>query len=172
MRFQKRIKILPGITLNLSKSGISTSFGVTGARYTIGNGKRRTTVGIPGTGLSHTTIHKRSISQETALSQLPEAMPRPLQNSDTDMVICPACHKKTLASENKCIRCNADIRTEYQPVNVPDKTIPSATGGLIQSFGQMSFAILKPVFVLIFFFTIGMLVAFFKMIFPSGKKRR
>ena len=55
-RFQKRIKILPGVTLNLSKSGISTSLGPKGAKVTIGHGKIRKTVGIPGTGLSHTTV--------------------------------------------------------------------------------------------------------------------
>lgn len=55
-RFQKRIKILPGVSVNLSKSGISTSVGVKGARVTMGNGKTRTTVGLPGTGLSHITV--------------------------------------------------------------------------------------------------------------------
>ena len=55
-RFFKRVKIAPGISLNLSKTGISTSVGVPGARVTFGNGKTRTTVGLPGTGLSHTTI--------------------------------------------------------------------------------------------------------------------
>lgn len=56
LRFFKRVKIAPGISLNLSKTGISTSVGVPGARVTFGNGKTRTTVGLPGTGLSHTTI--------------------------------------------------------------------------------------------------------------------
>lgn len=55
-RFQKRIKILPGVTINLSKSGISTSLGPKGAKVTIGHGKIRKTVGLPGTGLSHTTV--------------------------------------------------------------------------------------------------------------------
>lgn len=59
-RFQKRIKILPGVSVNLSKSGISTSVGVKGARVTMGNGKTRTTVGLPGTGLSHTTVQSNT----------------------------------------------------------------------------------------------------------------
>jgi len=54
-RFQKRIKLLPGVGINLSKSGVSTSFGPRGAKVTIGHGKKRTTVGLPGTGISHTT---------------------------------------------------------------------------------------------------------------------
>ena len=55
-RFQKRVKLMPGLSINLSRSGISTSVGVKGARITMGHGKTRTTLGIPGTGISHTTI--------------------------------------------------------------------------------------------------------------------
>ena len=56
-RFFKRINIFPGIYLNLSKSGISISFGVTGAKITIGKKGIRKTFGLPGTGLFYTT-HK------------------------------------------------------------------------------------------------------------------
>ena len=56
MRFQKRIKILPGVSINLSKSGVSASVGPKGAKVTIGHGKERTTVGLPGTGISHTEV--------------------------------------------------------------------------------------------------------------------
>lgn len=62
MRFQKRIKILPGISINLSKSGISTSIGPRGAKVTLGHGQQRTTVGIPGSGLSHTETQPSSLS--------------------------------------------------------------------------------------------------------------
>ena len=55
-RLRRRKRILPGVTLNLSKSGLSTSFGVRGAHYTIGHGRRRTTVGLPGTGLFYTSV--------------------------------------------------------------------------------------------------------------------
>lgn len=58
MRFQKRIKLLPGITANLSRKGVSTSIGVTGARVTYGHGEKRTTVGLPGTGISHSEIER------------------------------------------------------------------------------------------------------------------
>ncbi|RMH36562.1 MAG: DUF4236 domain-containing protein, partial [Nitrospirae bacterium] len=40
-RFWRRIRITPGVTLNLSKSGGSLSFGPRGAKFTIGpRGKR------------------------------------------------------------------------------------------------------------------------------------
>ena len=53
-RFWRRIGLAPGITLNLSKSGGSLSFGPHGARFTIGPRGVRGTVGIPGTGLFYT----------------------------------------------------------------------------------------------------------------------
>lgn len=67
LRFQKRIKVLPGVTVNLSKSGVSTSVGVTGARVTMGHGQTRTTVGVPGTGVSHTTITPDKQSEPVAV---------------------------------------------------------------------------------------------------------
>ena len=54
-RFRKRIKIAPGVTLNLSKSGGSLSLGTRGAKLTVGPRGKRATVGIPGTGLFYTT---------------------------------------------------------------------------------------------------------------------
>jgi tetratricopeptide (TPR) repeat protein len=54
-RFWRRIRIAPGVTLNLSKSGGSLSFGPRGAKFTIGPHGKRVTAGIPGTGLFYTT---------------------------------------------------------------------------------------------------------------------
>src|SRR5436189_2120800 len=54
-RFFKRVNILPGVTLNLSKSGGSVSAGPHGARVTLGPQGSRVTLGIPGTGLFYTT---------------------------------------------------------------------------------------------------------------------
>lgn len=54
IRFRKSIKILPGVKLNLSKTGISVSAGVRGARVTVGKRGTHATVGLPGTGLSVT----------------------------------------------------------------------------------------------------------------------
>jgi len=52
-RFRKTITILPGVKINLSKSGVSTSVGGRGASVNIGHGKKMVNVGIPGTGLSY-----------------------------------------------------------------------------------------------------------------------
>ena len=54
-RFFKRMNVLPGVTLNLSKSGGSFSVGPRGARLTMGPQGARVSLGIPGTGLYYTT---------------------------------------------------------------------------------------------------------------------
>ncbi len=55
-RFRRTIKILPGIKINISKSGFSTSIGGPGATINVKRGRKtKTTLGIPGTGLSHTS---------------------------------------------------------------------------------------------------------------------
>jgi hypothetical protein len=55
-RFRRSIRILPGLRLNIGKRGVSTSIGGRGAHITIGHGKVRETVGLPGTGLSYTHV--------------------------------------------------------------------------------------------------------------------
>lgn len=52
-RFQRRIRLLPGLRLNLSKGGVSLTGGVTGASISVGRRGVWRNVGIPGTGLSH-----------------------------------------------------------------------------------------------------------------------
>jgi len=51
-RFNKRIKVLPGVRLNIGKTGISTSIGPRGASVNIGKRGVRATASIPGTGIS------------------------------------------------------------------------------------------------------------------------
>jgi len=51
LRFFRRAKLLPGLSLNLSKSGPSLSLGIRGAHVTLSQSGVRRTVGLPGTGL-------------------------------------------------------------------------------------------------------------------------
>jgi hypothetical protein len=54
LRFRKRIKLLPGVYINLGKTGVSASVGRPGATINIKPGRKpRATVGIPGTGISY-----------------------------------------------------------------------------------------------------------------------
>lgn len=51
LRFYRRFPLIPGLRLNLSRSGPSISLGHRGFWYTVGPLGRRATVGLPGTGL-------------------------------------------------------------------------------------------------------------------------
>ncbi|UDF02994.1 DUF4236 domain-containing protein [Asticcacaulis sp. AND118] len=55
-RFRKSIKIAPGVRINLSKKGVSsTSIGTKGATVNLNEKGAKTTVGVPGSGLSYET---------------------------------------------------------------------------------------------------------------------
>ena len=53
LRFQKRIRVLPGVRVNVGLRGVSTSVGVRGASVTVGKRGTYANVGAPGTGLSY-----------------------------------------------------------------------------------------------------------------------
>jgi hypothetical protein len=76
LRLFRRFKIAPGITLNLSKSGLSASAGVRGARVTLGPRGVRRTVGIPGTGISY--------SENSAIGGTPKRTRRSSNTRPTD----------------------------------------------------------------------------------------
>ncbi|MCE7794373.1 DUF4236 domain-containing protein [Salipaludibacillus sp. CUR1] len=54
-RFQKRVRVAPGVRLNFSKRGISTSVGRRGASVTMGRRGLYGNAGLPGTGMSYRT---------------------------------------------------------------------------------------------------------------------
>ena len=73
LRFRKTISLLPGVRLNVSKSGVGISAGVPGLRGSINTSGRVTgTASIPGTGLSYVKTKqlgsksKKSKSTKTA----------------------------------------------------------------------------------------------------------
>jgi hypothetical protein len=52
-RFRRTFTIFPGVRINLSKTGVSSSIGGNGATVNIGKSGPMVTFGIPGTGLSY-----------------------------------------------------------------------------------------------------------------------
>ena len=74
-RFRRSIKILPGIRVNFSKSGVSTSIGTRGAHVTIGHGQVRETVGLPGSGLSYTHVESHKPHDHTIAPPQAPAVP-------------------------------------------------------------------------------------------------
>ena len=60
--FRKRIKVIPGVHLNFSKSGISTSVGVRGASMTFGNSGTYLNTSIPPLGIYNRQNLSKSLS--------------------------------------------------------------------------------------------------------------
>ena len=53
-RFRRRLRVLPGVSLNIGKSGFtSLSAGIRGFTVNFGRKGTRTTTSLPGTGLSY-----------------------------------------------------------------------------------------------------------------------
>ena len=65
-RFQRRIRIAPGVRLNISKSGVGGSIGRTGLRLGI-DAKRRKyfSIGWPESGLSYRAFLGRAVKPQT-----------------------------------------------------------------------------------------------------------
>lgn len=74
LRFRQRIKVFPGVHVNVSLGGMSVSMGGPGATVNIGKNLRvRGTVGLPGSGLSyqgtmHPGVRQTGSAQPTASS--------------------------------------------------------------------------------------------------------
>ena len=59
-RFQRRKRLLPGVTLNVGKRGGSLSVGPRGAKTNVGRRGVGATISLVGTGLSYIWRRKRS----------------------------------------------------------------------------------------------------------------
>ncbi|PTV95679.1 uncharacterized protein DUF4236 [Rhodobacter aestuarii] len=73
LRFNKRVKIAPGIKLNVSRSGLSTTVGPKGASVNIGKKGTYLNTGLPGTGLS----------ARTKIADGPKSTPKPMREVQT-----------------------------------------------------------------------------------------
>jgi len=68
IRFLRRIRILPWVTLNLGKKGVSFSFGPRGTKLTVGQGGINGSVGMTGSGLFY---RKRKSTNNASKFQYP-----------------------------------------------------------------------------------------------------
>lgn len=73
--YRRRIKIIPGVHLNFSKSGISTSIGVKGASVTLGKKGTYLNTSIPGTGIYNR--QKFPVNNEHPAGDIPEPSHQP-----------------------------------------------------------------------------------------------
>lgn len=65
LRFFRRVRLAPGLTLNLSRSGPSVSLGMRGGHVTVGKRGVTRTVGLPGSGLFYTSRSGRHSGAHT-----------------------------------------------------------------------------------------------------------
>jgi len=65
-RFRRTLKILPGLRLNFSRSGVSATAGVRGASVTLGKKGTYANVGLPGSGLSYRSKVAPGLDDTTA----------------------------------------------------------------------------------------------------------
>lgn len=74
LRFRKSITLCKGVRLNFGKSGMSVTTGIRGFHntYNFGTGKRTTSIGIPGTGLSYVTTSGGKSSSNHSRPQAPQ----------------------------------------------------------------------------------------------------
>ena len=78
--YRKRVRIAPGVQMNISKGGISTTVGPQGAKLTFGKDGTYLHTGIPGTGL----YSRRKISGKGS-RQSPNSPIKPNSRSDINM---------------------------------------------------------------------------------------
>jgi hypothetical protein len=64
LRFRRTVKIAPGVKLNLSKSGVSTTVGTKNIHFNFGKRGVKRTVSIPGTGISEVDYIKKNETEE------------------------------------------------------------------------------------------------------------
>lgn len=75
LRFHRSFQLFPGVRLNVSKSGLSASFGIPGATLNLGPRGLMSTVGAPGTGLSYRQLYGRAAPNNVAPPATPDALP-------------------------------------------------------------------------------------------------
>lgn len=77
-RVRKSFKVMPGVRMTVTPRGVSTSVGTRGARVSVHSSGRVTrTVGIPGSGISHTTTTGGSRRGGSRTAQAPATRQAP-----------------------------------------------------------------------------------------------
>ena len=86
-RFRKSFKIAPGVKLNVGKKSVGVSVGGKGFRTSINSsGRKTTTAGIPGTGLSYTSTSS-SKKKKTSHSNQIQGVATP-KSKTVALVLC------------------------------------------------------------------------------------
>lgn len=77
LRFRRSVRLFPGVRLNFSRSGVSTTVGVRGATVTLGQQGSHLNLSLPGTGLSYRTRISPPVSRPLQVSEPASAWVEP-----------------------------------------------------------------------------------------------
>ena len=89
-RFRRSVRLFPGVRLNFSRSGISTTVGVRGATVTMGPRGSHLNVGIPGTGLSFQQPLTPTLTPLRTTGPRPSSIPSPVPSNQMPLGPPPA----------------------------------------------------------------------------------
>ncbi len=120
LRFRRTFRVFPGVRINLSKGGISTSFGIPGASINVGKHGVRGTVGVPGTGLSYST------------NLTPKGKPSSQHSSSS-------AHQNWSPGQPPSIPLNAGATTSGQPIPTFSGAVHGLTSTSLVQFRDMLF---------------------------------
>lgn len=109
LRFRKSINLGGGFHVNLSKSGVGYSWGVKGYRKTkTAHGATRSTISIPGTGLSYVTEQGKNVKKTSSQSSSTKKLEsnyydcQEIKNDDVKNIVSEGL-EEMLASANKSL---------------------------------------------------------------------
>lgn len=119
---------LGGARVTLSKSGIGRSFGVKGARYSVhSSGRRTTSVGIPGTGLSHVSsksgTSSRSGRTATSEGMTPAQQQRVLERHANKVRLATERRNKPLEKLKELYSAGKITQAQYNELAKRDEDI-------------------------------------------------
>ncbi len=148
LNFRKSIQLIPGVKLNLSKSGASISAGVPGFRKSINTqGQVTTTASIPGTGLYYTDKKKAfgkdaKTAKKAAEKKTTKKSTSTAEKKTTTKKAASSTEKKTAAktTAEKSTAKKTAAPSQTAPVSEPQQTAPVYT-----NVGQVDAASLKSI---------------------------
>ncbi len=111
IRFRRTLRIGPGVKLNFSKSGVSTTVGPKGFHYTFSKRGIRRSVGIPGTGVSEVDYVKKNESETEKERKARSEARTEERHEEND---APRSHASTAARRNRRTQAASTGSTELR----------------------------------------------------------
>jgi len=168
MNYRKRIRILPGVTLNLSKSGISTTIGIKGFSVNVGQNGAYLNTGIPGTGLyQRQKIGNFNNQQPTALDTKIYEQVEELPSQDLTSTELFGLKTQIVDTYNERITIQGEIQSDKKITKW--SIIFAIISGIISAFNFDSYSI-NTVFVI--FAVITGLLLFMGVGFAISKSKK